>query len=97
MSGLSLDSQGNLFGTTYYGGYNYADRDGKGAGTIFRLSPLGGYRVMHNFCSVYLCADGEYPKAGVLMDGNGHLFGTTQLGGKYTSYFQGGTAFRVND
>lgn len=97
LSVLALDGQGNLYGTTYYGGRNLVDRDEKGGGTIFRLSPAGQYRIVHHFCSLYACADGEYPKAGVLMDGSGGLFGTTQLGGRYTSYFQGGVAYRVSD
>jgi uncharacterized repeat protein (TIGR03803 family) len=97
MSALTLDAKGGLYGTTYYGGRNFADRDERGAGTIFRLSTRGDYKIVHNFCSVYACADGEYPKAGLLLDANGNLFGTTQLGGKYTSYFQGGAAFRVKE
>jgi hypothetical protein len=44
------------------------------------------YSVLHKFTA----ADGEYP-LGVVIDGRGNLFGTTQSFGKY--HF--GTAFEI--
>jgi uncharacterized repeat protein (TIGR03803 family) len=92
---LTLGADGALYGTTYYGGGNTVDRDGLGGGTVFRLSAGGSYSILHAFCAVYLCADGEYPTAGVLLDASGVVYGTTQLGGRHTTLFQGGTAFRM--
>lgn len=95
-SSLMLDANGNLYGTTYYGGIHQIDRDALGGGTVFRFTAGGAYAVLENFCAVTNCADGEYPNAGVLMDGSGTLYGTTQLGGHHGSMFQGGTAFRLS-
>ena len=39
------------------------------------------YKVIHNFCSKRLCADGNQPESGVVMDGAGNLYGTTFYGG----------------
>jgi len=44
------------------------------------------YTVLHKFTA----ADGEYPY-GVIIDGKGNLFGTTQGFGKYYA----GTAFEI--
>jgi uncharacterized repeat protein (TIGR03803 family) len=73
---LILDSAGNLYGTTdAYGQY--------GAGTIFELIPSqkGPWteKVLHNFNRT----DGSFPDAGVVMDGAGNLYGTTEEGGTY--------------
>ncbi|MBV8798418.1 MAG: hypothetical protein JOY77_12115 [Alphaproteobacteria bacterium] len=92
---LAVDARGNLYGTTYYGGSYYIDRDGLGGGTLFRLTKRGIYTVLHNFCESSSCADGEYPNAGVLLDRTGSIFGTTQLGGKHGSMYLGGTAFQL--
>jgi hypothetical protein len=37
------------------------------------------------------CRDGSWPKAGVVLDAAGHLFGTTSLAG----YYNGGNIFEV--
>ena len=39
------------------------------------------YKVIHAFCSKRLCADGQTPMSGVVMDAAGNLYGTTQNGG----------------
>lgn len=93
---LAIGATGELYGTTYYGGNSYLDRDGLGGGTLFRLGAGGKHIVIHNFCSAAKCADGEYPNAGVLLDGNGNLFGTAQLGGKHGTMYLGGTAFQMS-
>ncbi|MBV8888834.1 MAG: VCBS repeat-containing protein [Alphaproteobacteria bacterium] len=79
-AGLILDGNGNLYGTTYQSG-----NTSNGTGTVFRLSPTGGggyaYSVLYTFCSQTSCADGANPAAGLIMDGNGNLYGTTSGGG----------------
>ncbi|MBV9572041.1 MAG: hypothetical protein JO056_12445 [Alphaproteobacteria bacterium] len=95
-STVTVDAAGYVYGTTYNGGMGYQDRDQKGGGTVFRYTPSGGLRVLRNFCTEQNCADGEYPNAGVLIDGSGNIFGTTQLGGKHGATYQGGTAFQIS-
>jgi uncharacterized repeat protein (TIGR03803 family) len=71
---LAFDQAGNIYGTTQQGGM-YA------GGTAFELTPsAGGYteRIIHSFGSG---TDGEYPDAGVVLDGAGNVYGTTPLGG----------------
>src|ERR1700722_7656998 len=50
--GLVMDSAGNLYGTTQYGG-----KGGNQLGVVFRLAPNGVEKVLHNFCSQANCAD----------------------------------------
>jgi uncharacterized repeat protein (TIGR03803 family) len=72
---LIRDAQGNLSGTTYYGGAN-------GAGVVFELDTSGQETVLYSFCALANCADGSNPAAGVILDKAGNLFGTTISGGE---------------
>ncbi|MGB8886055.1 MAG: choice-of-anchor tandem repeat GloVer-containing protein [Candidatus Korobacteraceae bacterium] len=76
-AGLVLDGSGNLYGTTSYGGIHYY------YGTVFELSPngSGGWTetLLHSFN--YNGSDGAYPYAGLIRDGSGNLYGTTESGG----------------
>ncbi len=47
--------------------------------------------TLHTFCSTKGCRDGIQPSAGLVMDANGNLYGTTFLGGKGGN----GTVFKV--
>ncbi len=84
-AGLVLDSSGNLYGTTANGG-SY------GAGTAFELSSNSATLrccrevLVYNFTAG---TDGQTPRAGLVFDGSGNLYGTTVNGGTYG----GGTAF----
>jgi uncharacterized repeat protein (TIGR03803 family) len=86
-SNLILDSAGNLYGTTQYGGANY------GSGTVFELSPgkNGQWtgKVLYTFCRYGYCQDGSYPFAGVIFDVRGNLWGTTSGGTTSGSYCGG--------
>ncbi len=84
--GLVFDSAGNLYGTTYQGGIALRACQfdgGAGCGTVFELSPPkvpGGAwteSVLHRF----VVSDGGEPQAGVILDNQGYLYGTTFLGG----------------
>lgn len=71
---LVFDAQGNIYGTTSYGGAYTA-------GTVFEVSPsLGGWTetTIHSFGRL---ADGEFPDSGVSVDGAGNLYGATFEGG----------------
>jgi uncharacterized repeat protein (TIGR03803 family) len=75
-SGLTLDTAGNLYGTTPMGGAE-PDR----GGTAFELMPTTGgwtYRLLHSFG---LGTDGDSPQSVLIFDAAGNLYGTTQLGG----------------
>lgn len=82
-AGLVVDSSGTLYGTTYYGGT-------MDLGTVFRIRTDGtGFQLLHSFSSAP--SDGSRPRASLVLDGKGNLFGTTLYGGS-----QGlGTVFRL--
>lgn len=87
VAGLVMDAQGNLYGTTVAGGtYWYAG--GNNCGTVFKVTPDGTETVLYNFTGG---ADGDSPRAGLLLDAQGNLYGTTQEGGAYG----GGTVFKL--
>src|SRR5580658_3359429 len=76
---LIADDEGNLYGTTEYGGQF-------GQGTVFELSPngSGGWNesVLYSFCSQANCADGASPQySSLIPDDNGNLYGTASQGG----------------
>jgi len=75
---LALDSAGNLFGTTAYGGGNDAEQGGTGGGVAYELSGTS-LRVLYRFCAEGgdFCTDGEMPLSGLTRDASGKLFGTT--------------------
>jgi uncharacterized repeat protein (TIGR03803 family) len=70
LSGLVMDSAGNLYGTTFSGGAN-------GLGTVFEVAPGGSESVLHSFAG----SDGALPMAALVMDTSGNLYGTTYEGG----------------
>jgi len=81
-AGLLEDSNGNLFGTTTYGGET--PKGVQADGTVFEIDSTDHESVLYNFCSASgtnPCADGKYPEAGLLMDQDGNLYGTTSSGG----------------
>lgn len=72
---LIVDSFGNVYGTTVYGGA------GNG-GTVFELSPAGNGWTFNLIQA--LPGNGQSgPRAGVVMDGAGNLYGTTVQGGAF--------------
>jgi uncharacterized repeat protein (TIGR03803 family) len=76
MAPLTLDSAGNLYGTTYSGGdFAYC---GGGCGVVFKLDANGNETVLFSFSTF---EGGQQPTAGVVFDSAGNLFGTTSYGG----------------
>jgi len=91
-AGLVRDAAGNLYGTTYQGGTGSNCGVG-GCGTVFELIPTGGgwtEQVLHNFNNDG--TDGFLPYAGLILDAEGNLYGTTVLGGTYGP----GTVFELS-
>lgn len=80
MGSLIMDSKGYLYGTTYGGG-------AYSGGTVFRMTTSGSEKVLYNFTGG---ADGGSPAAGLLLDKDGNLYGTTSFGGNANQW---GTAF----
>jgi uncharacterized repeat protein (TIGR03803 family) len=79
-AGLVMDSSGNLYGTTERGG-------AYGFGTVFKVDITGKETVLHSFAGG--SSDGADPKAGVILDAAGNLYGTTfrcGSGGKGTVF-----------
>jgi len=75
-AGLTLDSKGNLYGTTQLGG-PISQNDG----TVFQLSSGGKETVLYSFTDNN--GDGAYPIGGVIRDDAGNLYGTTSDGGQF--------------
>lgn len=90
---LVLDSAGNLYGTTEFGG----DGGGcllQGCGTVFELSPsAGGW----NETILVSISYGLAPLAGMIFDSAGNLYGTTSGGTNPVFCYVGcGTAFKLS-
>jgi uncharacterized repeat protein (TIGR03803 family) len=85
LGGLTLDSAGNLYGTTYLGG-------AYGQGTVYELSPTptGDYteKILWSFNGT----DGANPEAPPVFDSAGNLYGTTYSGGQDEL----GTIYEIN-
>jgi len=104
--GVIADANGNLFGTTAYGGSGTCllFGDNVGCGVAYELSPpaqKGGqwtYTVLYNFQGG---KDGQIPQGDLTLDPTGNLYGATLYGGGYGScnapYFQHcGTVFKLS-
>lgn len=85
-AGLIFDAAGNLYGTTYAGG-TY------GCGIGFELTPQAGggwaEQLLHSFAGKG--GDGCGPRAGLIFDAAGNLYGTTARGGAHSF----GTVFEL--
>jgi uncharacterized repeat protein (TIGR03803 family) len=74
-------TDGNLYGTTYFGGANEY-------GTVFSITPSGTLTTLHSFDGT----GGEDPIAGLVQDTDGNFYGTTYFGGANSV----GTAFSLS-
>jgi uncharacterized repeat protein (TIGR03803 family) len=79
-SALAMDSSGNLFGTTVYGG-DTSCGGGFGCGEVFELTNTGGVWTKTTIHAFTDTPDGHAPLAGVTFDAAGNMFGTTSNGG----------------
>ncbi len=79
---IALDSAGNIYGTTEYGGYISSNCPAPGCGTLFKLANNGGTwtrTTLHFFGDNTF--DGKNPLGPVTLDSAGNVYGTTQFGG----------------
>src|ERR1017187_7232548 len=83
-AGLVQATNGDLYGTTQYGGAN-------SYGTGFKITPGGTPATLYSFCSQSGCTDGLAPYAALVQAANGDLYGTTNGGGA-NGY---GTVFKI--
>jgi uncharacterized repeat protein (TIGR03803 family) len=82
-AGLVQGSDGDFYGTTYYGGINYS-------GTVFRISPSGSFTSLYSFAG--FPTDGSFPQAILVQGRDGNFYSTTASGGAYGA----GTVFRIS-
>src|SRR5262245_41909206 len=77
--GVTLDADGNLFGTTVEGGTGGACEGG--CGIAYKLAKdTGELTILHSFTGG---TDGSGPGAGLSFDADGRLYGMTPTGGQY--------------
>lgn len=76
-AGLVRDAEGNIYGTTYYGGDR---RHYYGHGVVFKIAADGTEQVLYTFTGG---ADGSHPNSALLRDASGNLYGTTASGGAF--------------
>jgi uncharacterized repeat protein (TIGR03803 family) len=81
-SSLVQGLDGNLYGTTFYGGKS-------NVGTVFKMTPSGTLTTLplHSFDGT----DGAYPLSGLALGTDGDFYGTTYGGGAYGL----GTVFKI--
>jgi uncharacterized repeat protein (TIGR03803 family) len=78
---LVRTEKGDLYGTTIFGGAH-------NQGTVFKLASSGIETVLYSFSGG---ADGGQPVAGLVLDQEGNLYGTSSKGGASGN----GTVFRI--
>ncbi|MGD0364846.1 MAG: choice-of-anchor tandem repeat GloVer-containing protein [Bryobacteraceae bacterium] len=88
-AGLIQATDGNLYGTTLFGGDSLCPG---GCGTVFKITLSGTLTTLHNFCFEGECADGVMPYGGLVQATNGEFYGTTTQR-SYES--TGGTVFSL--
>ena len=81
-------TDGNLYGTTRWGGDNCGS---DGCGIVFKITPGGNLSTLYSFCLLPNCADGRAPWAPVVQAADGNFYGTTDGGGTYSL----GTVFKI--
>jgi len=84
-AGLVQGTDGNLHGTTPFGGAN-------GAGTVFTTTTSGTLTTLYNLRPQIGCKDGQTPYARLGQGTSGGFYGTTAFGGTNG----GGTIFKIN-
>ncbi len=77
---LIQGSDGNLYGTTAYGGSTLSSC-ASSCGTVFKITTGGALTTLYSFCTQANCADGMHPYGGLIQTSDGNFYGTTAAGG----------------
>lgn len=72
---ILADSDGNVYGTTLFGGL------GSNGGALFKIDASGTATGLYSFCSQTNCEDGRRPNGAPVKDAAGVFHGTTSGGG----------------
>src|SRR3989442_1413466 len=92
VAALVLGTNGNLYGTTEFGGTATNTACFGGGGTGVEIRSDRAVLSLHSFTN----NEGEGPRAGLLQASDGNLYGTTQFGGTSTNCVGGcGTVFKI--
>ena len=88
-SALLRDTDGSLYGVTPA---NFAlGSSGGGGGTVYRVTPSGGYSIVHTFKTASSAgAEGIRPVGGLVKAADGYFYGVTSNGGS------GGTLYKMS-
>jgi uncharacterized repeat protein (TIGR03803 family) len=90
---LLFDSQGNLYGTTFYGAIGGCFEIG--CGSVFKLTPGTDGSWTETLLYAFTGgADGGEPSGALSQDSSGNLYGTTEMGGGPLA--GGGTVFELS-
>jgi uncharacterized repeat protein (TIGR03803 family) len=84
-NGVIRGKDGNLYGTTQWGGNNYN-------GNIFKVTPSGVMTTLYEFGSDANADQNAYTPNALIQASDGYLYGTAQYGGANYS----GTIFRIS-
>ena len=85
VSGLTLGSDGQFYGTTRFGSADEVQT----TGTVYRVSPSGDFTVIHRFAQATasnadlnpINVDGAYPEAELIEGFDGYVYGVASAGG----------------
>ena len=93
-NGVLRDEQGNLYGTTMFGG-QAGGCFGGGCGIVFKLDRAGKESVLYTFKGG---TDGGYPSGPMVRDAAGNLYGETAYGGDLSCFapYGCGTVFKLD-
>jgi uncharacterized repeat protein (TIGR03803 family) len=89
-SNVTIDSSGNLYGTTFGGGNGFVAGQADGTGTLYKIA--AGTNTISTLFSFDTNSTGKSPFGGLTFGNDGDLYGTTGAGGSAGS----GTVFRLN-
>jgi uncharacterized repeat protein (TIGR03803 family) len=93
IGGLVEGVDGNLYGTTEYGGMS-TNCQTIGCGTVFQITMGGSLTTLYQFCMQAGCPDGYNP-SGLVPASDGNLYGTTSYGADAAGNFGSGTIYKI--